>query len=114
MAHLDERRVADLLEIFGPEDLSLVVEAFLEEAGQAVAGLARLVSEQADQVRDQQLHYLVGSAANMGAAGFAALCENYKAIGRFSSNDHARICAGLRDTCSAFDEIMRHKASNAA
>jgi len=71
---LDETRLAELEDDFGVEDLACVVEAFLEEAAEAVASLEAMVSDSPDQARTAQFHFLVGSARNLGATGLADLC----------------------------------------
>ena len=52
MSQFDDARIAELREIFGKEDFALVVEAFLEEAGQAVATLADMTGSDPDPVRE--------------------------------------------------------------
>ncbi len=74
MSEFDDARLTDLLEVFGPDDLALVIEAFLEEAEQAVAGLADLVGDGPDTIREQQMQHLVGAARNLGAVEFGNLC----------------------------------------
>lgn len=114
MAALDDDRIAELLAIFGPTDFSLVLDAFVGEVEQAVIGLGRLVSEERDRVRDQQLDYLIGAARNMGASGFADLCAAHEGAGRFGASDHDALRLALRETCNSLTEVVNDAASNAA
>ena len=115
MQQLDDARVAELTEVFGPEDLSMVVEAFLEEAEQAVAALAGLISDGPDSVRDHQLHYLIGAARNLGASGFADLCKAHeRSAAGFEQADFDALVAAFRATRDAFAARMARIVSSAA
>ena len=115
MQQLDDARVAELTGVFGPEDLSLVVEAFLEEAEQAVAGLAMLISDGPDTVRDHQLHYLIGAARNLGANSFADLCKAHERSGAgFGQADFDALVTAFRSTREAFAARLANSVSSAA
>lgn len=114
MAALDDERIAELLAIFGPADFSLVLDAFVGEVEQAVIGLGRLMSDQRDRVRDQQLDYLIGAARNMGASGFADLCAAHEGAVRFGVSDHEALRRALRETCNALTDVVRAARSDAA
>ncbi len=114
MAKFDETRVNELLAIFGAGDLAMVLDAFLEEAEQAVAGLGRLLSEAPDRVRDQQLDYLARAAMNMGASGFADLCRSYERAGQFQATDHNAVRQAFRQTCDAFNLRVQSVETDAA
>ena len=115
MQQLDDARLSELAEVFGPEDLSMVVEAFLEEAEQAVAGLAELISDAPDRVRDHQLHYLVGAARNLGASGLADLCKAHEGSGAgFGHADFDALVAAFRATREAFAARLSRTISSAA
>lgn len=68
---IDWTRVAELREEVGPEDFEEVVAVFFEETGAAVAALS---AAPAGEIR-MQLHFLKGSARNLGFAEMARLCE---------------------------------------
>ena len=96
-AMLDEARLAELEAEFGVEDLACVIDAFLEEAAEAVAGLEAMVSDSPDPARTAQLHFLVGSAQNVGATGFADLCRVHElADGRFDAADLGAVALAFR------------------
>ncbi len=69
---IDWDRVAQLREEVGPDDFGEVVELFLEEVDEAT----RRLRERPDPGRyEDDLHFLKGSALNLGFASFGALCQ---------------------------------------
>lgn len=69
---IDWERVAQLREEVGPEDFGEVVELFLEEVDEAIRRLTQI------SVRDrleEELHFLKGSALNLGFVRFGQLCQ---------------------------------------
>lgn len=115
MTQFDDARLAELQEIFGPEDFCLVVEAFLEEAGQAVATLAEMVGSGPDPVREAQMHYLVGSARNLGAAALGDLCRRYQqSQDKFTEDDYAAVTLAFRETSEAFGRKLQEQYGSAA
>ena len=66
MIKFDDARLAELLEIFGTEDLAMVVEAFLDETEQALSGMTDLIGSGPSPEREKHMHYLVGAARNLG------------------------------------------------
>jgi HPt (histidine-containing phosphotransfer) domain-containing protein len=115
MTRFDERRLAELIEIFGPEDLALVVEAFMEETREALATLAEMVGPGPDPVREAQLHYLVGAAHNLGAVAFGDLCKRFQRCDKdFTVEDFAALNAMFRETREAFDDRLRAQLGSAA
>lgn len=114
MVEFDEERLAELLDVFGPEDLTLVVDAFFEEAEQALAGLSDLTGPNPDKIREGQLHYLIGAARNLGAVAFGDLCKTYQLSDGFSDSDHARLRDVFRNTCNEFTTRVQRKITDAA
>lgn len=69
---IDWERVAQLREEVGPESFSEVVELFLEEVDEAVA---RLGCSTAAEALAGELHFLKGSALNLGFDRFGQMCQ---------------------------------------
>jgi len=70
---IDWARVAQLREEIGAEDFSEVIEIFLEEVESEIAPLRQTCTpSQLEAV----LHFLKGSALNLGFATFAELCAD--------------------------------------
>ena len=69
---IDWNRVADLRAEIGDESFAEVAEIFLEESDDVVAGMPELVAAP-DQAR--ALHFLKGSALNLGFEDLAELCQ---------------------------------------
>ena len=70
-ALIDWPRVAELCDEVGTEDFGDVVELFLEEVEQV---MQRLSGPSALHGLREDLHFLKGSALNLGFASFADLC----------------------------------------
>lgn len=66
-------RVEELREEIGPEDFGDVVELFLEEVDEEIAGLSE---PDADAKLEARLHFLKGSALNLGFEAFSDLCRD--------------------------------------
>lgn len=75
-ALIDWRRVAELREEIGADGFEDVVALFLEEVDEAVG---RLTGPRAPAELEADLHFLKGSALNLGFAGFASLCAQGEA-----------------------------------
>lgn len=69
---IDWERVAQLCDEVGPENFSEVVELFLEEVDEAVSRLGEAADAAALAAA---LHFLKGSALNLGFARFGRLCH---------------------------------------
>ena len=69
---IDWTRVNELKEEVGPEDFEEVVELFLEEVDETMATIESGIS--ADSA-EEQMHFLKGSAMNLGFANLGALCS---------------------------------------
>lgn len=70
---IDWKRVDELRSEIGADGFAEVADMFLEEADQAVRGL--LAGLPADEV-EGQLHFLKGSALNLGLADLAGICQD--------------------------------------
>lgn len=70
---IDWKRVEDLRREIGVEGFAEVADMFLEEADQAVQALIQGLT--ADAV-EAQLHFLKGSALNLGLAELATICQD--------------------------------------
>ena len=69
---IDWDRVAQLREEVGPEDFAEVVELFLEE----VDGVTQRLAAAADpKTLEEDLHFLKGSALNLGFEQFGKFCQ---------------------------------------
>ncbi|WP_319825212.1 Hpt domain-containing protein [Thalassovita sp.] len=69
---IDWDRVAELREQIGPDDFDEVVELFLDEVLEVI-DLLHCVPETQDL--ESQLHFLKGSALNLGFADFSEKCH---------------------------------------
>jgi len=81
---IDWRKVAELREEIGKDDFLEVVELFLEEADEAIDQLRNGLPE---GKWESCLHFLKGSALNLGFHRFSELCsegETAAATGHFS------------------------------
>ncbi|WP_298259160.1 Hpt domain-containing protein [uncultured Litoreibacter sp.] len=81
---LDWRRVQDLKDDLGEEDFEEIVGLFLEEVEEKLQGLLHGNIEELSS----DLHFLKGSAANLGFESFRKLCET-------SERDPTEFEAGL-------------------
>ena len=117
---IDWDRVASLREEIGAADFTEVVEMFLAESDEAVA---RLLAGIPDPTLEADLHFLKGSALNLGFRHLAALCsagEKRAAAGAevdvpevaesFAATRRA-FEAGLRDSRAACAGQIRNSAS---
>lgn len=68
---IDRERLEELRADIGAEDLALVVSAFLDEADEVIAVLG---AADAGRSLAAQLHFLRGSALNLGLDAMAELC----------------------------------------
>lgn len=69
---IDWNRVRDLRSEVGNDDFEEIIAMFLEETDVVVA---RLSASQSIQQLESDLHFLKGSALNIGFASFAQLCQ---------------------------------------
>lgn len=90
---IDWERVADLRAEVGEEDFAEVVDLFLEEVEGVVA---RLHIAPDSALYEEDLHFLKGSALNLGFRDFSALCqtgEKLAATGQAAGVDLAGVLA---------------------
>lgn len=95
-------RVNELREEVGPEDFDEVVDLFLEE----VEGVIDKLRQDRDRSQlEQDLHFLKGSALNLGFSTFSDLCqdgERHAAEGAAADVDVAAIVTGYEQSKTAF------------
>lgn len=93
---IDWKRVAELREEIGADGFVEVADMFLDEADGAVQALVTgLVAEEVEG----QLHFLKGSALNLGLSELAAICqegERKAAAGQGAAVDTAQVAAIYR------------------
>ncbi|MFP5478637.1 MAG: Hpt domain-containing protein [Alphaproteobacteria bacterium] len=95
---IDWRRVEELRGEIGADGFAEVADMFLDEAEQAVRALQSGLP--ADQIGGQ-LHFLKGSALNLGLSELAAICqegERKAAAGEGASIDVGQVAAVYRDS----------------
>jgi len=68
---IDWRRVNELKDEIGEEDFGEVAEIFLEEVDEVIA---RLRSSPDPALYEQDMHFLKGSALNLGFRGLSEIC----------------------------------------
>lgn len=98
---IDHARIRDLKIEIGDDDFLEVVELFLEEADEAISQLSEPIDLSAVEAR---LHFLKGSALNLGLTVLAALCQ----IGEKSA---AAGNASLVDLAAVADVYSSSKAA---
>ena len=99
---IDWERVSELREEVGAEDFGEVVELFLEEVEEVISKL-RTAPNPAEYEDD--LHFLKGSALNLGFADFGALCqtgEKAAAEGRQAEVDITQVIASYGASKTSF------------
>jgi histidine phosphotransfer protein HptB len=69
---IDWHRVEELRDEIGPEDFGEVVSLFLEEADEVVS---RLQATKDAKTMERDLHFLKGSALNLGFSDLAQVCQ---------------------------------------
>ena len=92
-AMIDWKRVAELREEIGADGFVEVADMFLDEAEGAVCALMAGLAP--DEV-EGQLHFLKGSALNLGLSDLAAICqegERRAAAGQGATVDTAQVAA---------------------
>jgi HPt (histidine-containing phosphotransfer) domain-containing protein len=99
---IDWSRVRELREEIGADAFEEVLDLFLEEVETALAVLRTATQE--DDL-EAQLHFLKGSALNLGFAALAHLCaegEDRSRAGRRDAVDIPEIVAGYEASKAAF------------
>jgi len=87
---IEWNRVRELREEIGPDAFEEVLDLFLEEVETALAVLRTATHE--DDL-EAQLHFLKGSALNLGFAALAELCDDGEARSRAGARDSVDISA---------------------
>ena len=78
---IDQKRLKELVEDFGEEDLAELIESFLEEAAGSVAALEGEISGEYSKDRSELFHFIKGCALNVGATDLAEKCGAYETRG---------------------------------
>ncbi len=109
---IDWGRVTELRDEIGSDDFGEVVEIFLEEVDEEIEVLR---NQTVTDNLESQLHFLKGSALNLGFSEFSRLCQNGEsaaASGKGSSVDLAEIVLSYDVSKSEFLSAL--EALNAA
>lgn len=109
---IDWGRVRELRDEIGMEDFAEVVLLFLEETDDVTEKIASGLS---DQAVESALHFLKGSALNLGFKDLAALCqigEKAAANGQYETINLAQVVTLYQASKSAFQSGQN--AENAA
>lgn len=104
---IDWTRVEALFDEIGGEDFREVVQIFLEESDSVAA---RLEAAPDPARYEEDLHFLKGSALNLGFAEMAALCqtgERLAAQGAAAEVDLPAILASYRASLQMFSECRQ-------
>jgi signal transduction histidine kinase/CheY-like chemotaxis protein/HPt (histidine-containing phosphotransfer) domain-containing protein len=98
---LDPARL-DLLRNLGPADghglLPEAAHAFRSELPASLAALDHAIAESDDEALKRAAHKLKGGAANIGAAGAAALCARLEKLALGAGDSHSRELIGLLES----------------
>lgn len=100
---IDWARVTELRDEIGAEDFAEVVELFLDEVGD---GVSRLGPDLDAGALEAELHFLKGSALNLGFSEFSALCEageKRAGEGHTDGIDLDAICSSFAASMHAFN-----------
>ncbi|TCK99882.1 Hpt domain-containing protein [Shimia isoporae] len=99
-------RVEELRDEIGPEDFDEVVDLFLDEVEEVIE---RLRSEPDLSSLEADLHFLKGSALNLGFETFSQLCqagEAASAAGQAASVDVPAVLAAFADSKATFQQKL--------
>lgn len=106
---IDWKRVSDLRSEVGEDDFFEVVELFLEEVQEVID---RLTNSPEPARFEDDLHFLKGSALNLGFRHFSALCqigERLAAAGNSGQVDISAVLASYRDSRQSFlQDLPQH------
>lgn len=100
---IDWMRVIELRGEIGEEGFAEVVELFLDEVEEVVARLSQAPDP---QCFEQDLHFLKGSAWNLGFAGFGALCQDGERRSAMGSPSTVDIGAVLASYAVSKDQFL--------
>lgn len=108
---IDWDRVLELREEVGADDFDEVAELFLEEADEVIA---RLKSKDGRENLEDDLHFLKGSALNLGFRAMAILCqsgEKAASEGNGQSFDLAALFETYEQSRSVFEKKQAELAA---
>ncbi|MCX8507481.1 MAG: Hpt domain-containing protein [Rhodobacteraceae bacterium] len=111
---IDWRRVDELRQEIGDEGFAEVVELFMDEVEEAIG---RLKGSKAAISYEEDLHFLKGSAWNLGFADFGALCqdgERKAAQGKGTLIDIGAILECYGDSKAAFIQGLSLSSAGAS
>lgn len=103
---IDWTRVNQLREEIGQDDFDEIVEIFLEEVEEEISSLR---NDPAPNTLEAKLHFLKGSALNLGFAAFSDLCksgESAAAQGQTDEIDVASIVSSYDASKSEFLDAL--------
>jgi len=106
---IDWERVTELKEEIGKEEFDEIVEIFLEEVEES---LTELGAAPADANLRDIMHFLKGSALNLGFRDFADLCQRGEAAAAAGGSD--QIDRGAIQTCYGASRELLLSQVNAA
>ena len=108
---IDWTRVTALRDEVGAEDFEEVVELFIEEVDEVVT---RLRSAPDPATFEEDLHFLKGSAMNLGFSEFAALCEAGEQAAAGGHADGIDIAAVLTSYDMSRNTFLSERATHLA
>jgi HPt (histidine-containing phosphotransfer) domain-containing protein len=86
---IEWERVEELKEDFGDEGFQEIIEIFLSEVEEAINQLPNVTD---DSAASDQLHFIKGSALNLGFSDLANLCEPRLQGGRIAKAPEVAAC----------------------
>lgn len=104
-------RVNELCEEVGQDDFLEVVEIFLEEVEEVVE---RLKSSPDPSTYESDLHFLKGSALNLGFDGLAALCSDGEKMARTGAPQDVNLKLVIDMYDQSKSEFLTHQKSRIA
>lgn len=110
---IDWSRVNELRDEVGEEDFAEVVELFIEEVDEVINTLRTAPQPTA---LEEQLHFLKGSALNLGFASFSAICqrgEKTAATDGADTIDIAEILACYDQSKTIFMDLQAQQKASA-
>ena len=108
---IDWDRVSELRDEVGAEDFMDVVEMFLDEVNEEID---TITGEMTVQELEAKLHFLKGSALNLGLAAFADLCrigEDLARQGEMQAIDRPAIVECYHASIKAFESALPDNAA---
>lgn len=100
---VDWARVAELKAEFGADGFAEVLNLFLEETDAVAAEIARGL---ADGLVEQKLHFLKGSALNLGLTDLATLCSDGERLAAAARNGEVDLPSVVETYRKARETLM--------